>query len=1196
MKKSRLITRLLACLLLFIVSGHGARAQAATVTMRFADASFVEVINEFRRQSGVRFMYNLETVKNKKANNLVVENVPVERAIGIVLGHFGLTYSSVEGVIVVREAERQAPAQPRIARGRVVDKKGVPLVGVSILVKGTNRGSTTDANGNFTVTLPSPEQNILVFTYLGMQPREVRFTDENAVTVTLEVDEMQLEDVQVVSTGYGSILRKDMVGSYTIIKAEDIMMPAYTSIDQMLQGVVPGMLVENTSSRVGRSPQITIRGTSTLLGNTDPLWVVDGIIQTDPLTIDASSSLTSDMKELIGNQISWLNPADIETITVLKDASATAIYGSKASNGVIVITTKRGEADRMSIRYSSNFSYRVRPNYDMFDFMTSKERIQFGKEAYDAGVRYQSVPLPQIYTYEGLIAMYNNRQITEEEFKHYMQWLETGNTDWLKILTRNSFSHSHNLSMSGGSEKVTYNASLGYSSNHGVEKGNDMTQFSARLGVNAQMAKNLRVSVNLHGTMADTDGYGPGINPMTYASSTSRAVPAYEENGDLAFYKEYYSYNYNYDNTEEGRPIGGYNIINEMAHSYSNNKSYNYGVSINLDWKITNWLSYQFVGGVANSLNRSEAYAGERTAYIARNFRGYDYGTEANGSEKFKAALLPFGGELSTSEHTTTSYNMQNKLVFSKSLEGGHRFNAMAAMEIRSADTRNNANNVWGYVPERGETLVLPAYPSNIEVIGGVMPEKFGVLDGLYNGKWQNMTLTNNYVSFFATLAYSYKDRYVFNGNVRSDASNRFGQDANKQFDPTFSFGVSWRVAEENFIKDNVTWINQLSLRATWGVQGNVVTSLSPELIARYGGILSGYNEYYSTISSIPNPHLKWERTHTWNLGLDMQLFRSITMGLEYYGRRSNAIIDQNIAQEYGMKNMKLNGGRISNHGVEFSMNFTPFRGKDFAWTVGFNASRNWNKSQADDKTAQIDQLTKNDFLSGGTDRLLKKGYPLSAFWSYDFAGLNPENGYPMFNRIDFETANVNIDPTTFLVYSGPRQATFTGGFNTRIHYKDFSVGANFSVLLGNKKRLPNPYSEFSSGKLPSPFKNLSKTLTERWQNPGDEEHTFYPALWTAVTGLNKNLPDGTIADQYSMWAQSNKMVVSGSFLRCTQISVSWNLPRELCAKIGLTSISINGHINNPFVIASKRFNGFDPELGNSIQPRIFSWGLSFGF
>lgn len=1168
-------------------------AQNSTVNLNYKDASFVEVINEFRKQTGVKFMYNLEKVKNKRCKDLIVKNVPTQQAIDIVLKHFNLAYSMVEGVVVVKE-QPEKPQNPRVIKGIVLDENGSALPGVTVLVKGTTIGVSTDVKGNFSITLPGQKENSLIFSFIGMQTQVIKCTDDKPLKITMKTDASQLEEVTVISTGYSSLPRKDMVGAYTTVKAEDIMMPAYNSIDQMLQGKIPGMVVVNSSSRIGSTPKITIRGTSTIFGNTDPLWVVDGIIQPDPLPIDASSAVTEDMKNLIGNQISWLNPSDIETITVLKDASATAIYGSKASNGVIVITTKKGSAERTSIRYSTHFSFRTRPNYGMFNYMNSKERIQFSKEAYDAGVRYQSDPLPQIYTYEGLMAMYNKRQINENDFMAQMERLETCNTDWFDILCRNSFSHNHNLSISGGSQKVTYNASFGYSSSHGTQKGDDMTQFTSRLNVNTQFIKSLSITFNLSGFFSDKKGYGPGVNPQSHANQTSRAIPAYDENGKRVFYKRYYEYQLN----RSGQLEYGYNILNEMENSYSKNNSKNFNVSINADWSITDWLKYQFVGSIAYSTNNSESFAGEKTSYIERNYRGYAYGTESSGSAKFNAALLPFGGELATNVINNTSYNMQHKVVFSRTINEIHRLNAMAAMEIRSGENKNNTNTVWGYVPERGEILVSPTHPTEITPVGGTVPISWGALDKLYQGGWKNTTITNNYVSFFVTFAYSLKDRYVFNANVRSDASNRFGQDANKQFDPTYSFGVSWRMAEEEFVKTYLPWLNQLNLRATYGVQGNVVTSISPDLITQYQGILPGYNEYYLTISSLPNPLLKWERTKTWNLGLDLQLFNGISMSLEYYGRRSNAIINQDIAQEYGMNAMKLNGGRIHNHGLEYSVNITPYQRKDFVWTIGINASKNWNRTQNNDIRTQADKITKSNFLTGSSDRFLKKGYPLSAFWSYSFAGLDPETGYPTLNLIDFEEADPDIDPTTFLVYSGQKDPYFTGGVNTRARYKSLSLGVNFSVLLGAKKRLPNPYQNFSHGKLPDPFYNLSKDLLKRWQKPGDEKHTIYPALYTSVEDLyNIQLPDGTMSNSiYDMWGQSDAMVVNASFLRCTQISLSWNMPKQICSKFGATNCSISANVNNPFVIGSSRFNGFDPELGDSVMPKIFSFGLSVGF
>ena len=1088
--------------------------------------------------------------------------------------------------------------------GVVVDQDGEPLVGASVKVKSNSKsaaGTLANASGKFTLRVQRTAQApTLVVTYVGMARKEVKAVFGKQMTIVLEPDATMLDEVTVIDDGYNRLPRKDMVGAYTTIKADDIMMPAYTSIDQMLQGKVAGMVVANSTDRVGASPNITIRGTSTLLGNTDPLWVVDGVIQSDPLSISASASLTQDLGTIIGNQISWLNPQDIETITVLKDASATAIYGSKASNGVIVITTKKGSAERVSVRYSNNISIRERPTYDNYNFMNSLERIQFSKEAYDAGCRYVNEPVAQKYTYEGLMAMYNKRQIDEEGFAHNMERLETVNTDWLDLLLRNAVSHSHNLSVSGGTNKITYNASFGYSSSAGVEIGNDQNQFTARLNVGVQFSKRFRVNVNMNGSFRENDGYSAGVSPRSYATTTSRAIPAFEENGDLAYYQQPYTYAYNYADT---RLLHGYNILNEMANTYSKNKNKTFNVSVNGYLKIFDWLEYQVSGSVAQSSNASEGFAGEKSSYIETKYRGYPYDGEETGSEKFKAAMLPFGGRYETTNSTGTTYSMAHKLSISKTFNEKHRINALAGLELRSNENESNHNTVWGYVPERGEIIVSPTKPADLVPIGTNAPVNWGALNEIYysnTGGWSSNHMTYNYLSYFGTLAYSFDNRYVFNANFRQDASNRFGQDSNHKFNPTYSFGFSWRVAQEKFIKENLYWLNQLNIRATYGIQGNVVNSVSPELIARYHGIMGGYNEYYVNISSLPNPYLKWESTKTWNFGMDLQFLNMFTAHLEYYGRRSNAIMTQDIAEEYGMRSMQLNGGWITNEGIELTFNFTPIRKRDMAWTVGFNFSRNWNKSDSEDRTVRANKLTKSDYLSGNAQQPLKKGYPLDAFWSYSFAGLDHETGYPTFNLIEHEgDGDPEIDPTTFLVYSGQTQPYFTGGLNTSFRWKGVTISTQFSALLGAKKRLPNPYRNFNNmGKLPDPYYNLTRTLNDRWKQPGDEDRTIIPALYTSVENVyNLSLPDGTMANsRYTMWGQSDAMVANASFLRCSQISLSYQFPQNFCRKFGAQSLQLNAHMNNVFVIASKRWNGFDPELNESTQPHIYSFGLSVGF
>ena len=1161
-------------------------AQAKRIVLDLSNKTFPEAVEIFSQETGTKFLYNQEKIRVQRSGTLKIDAENTETAIAEFLKAYKFTYTFVDDVVVINDLPQTDNPVKRKITGRVTDKAGNPLPGVSVIRKGTSVGITTDVNGNFSMMLTGEGPITLLFSFIGMETKEVVCKDEKPLKVVLEETTLALDEV-IVDGGYQQLPRKDMVGSFTTVKADDIRQHAYTSIDQMLQGRIAGLVAVNNSSRVGRAPKLIIRGVSTLLGNTDPLWVVDGIIQPDPLPFNATDALTADLSQMVASQVSWLNPADIESVTVLKDASATAVYGSKASNGVIVVTTKKGKADHLSVNYNLTMGVRFRPNYGQFDFMNSQERIRFSKEAYDAGARYQHEPYPQTSTYEGLMFLLNNNTINEEFYSKQVGWLETVNTDWFKLLTRNSFNHNHNLSISGGSQKSTYTASFSYSNSKGVEIGNDADQFNVRLGFNSELTERLRLNMSMNGSISNSYGFGAGVNPMSYATSTSRALPAYDQNGDLLYYLSLYNYKYN------RFPVAlGYNILNERDNSYARMKNNRFDASLNINYKIMPWVSYQLVGGISSGSSDSRSYVGEQTNYIARNYRGYDYGTEEVNSTKFKAAALPYGGELYTSDSKSISYNMQHKLVFSHNFDEGHRLNAMVAAEIRSTTYRRGSNTVWGFVPERGEKIMQPTPPGKLEPIEmAVAKDDWGLLKAIYNGKWASTQRTDNYFSFF-------KDRYVLNANVRNDVSNRFGQDVNKRFDPTYSFGLSWRLGEEAFIKDYISWINQLNVRGTFGIQGNVVNSISPELILSHGGVHSNYNEYFTLISSLPNPLLKWERTKTWNLGLDIQMLEGISMTLEYYGRRSNAIVDQDVSQEYGVATMKLNGGLIKNHGVEYSINFTPYKRDNFVWTIGINASKNWNKAASDSKMTGENKINKGDFLAGNSSRLVKKGYPINSFWSFSFAGLEHETGYPTFNKLEYEQTDPNVDPSTFLVYSGPLDPFFTGGLNTSIRWHSFSLSANFSALLGGKKRLMNPYENFRAGLIPDPDVNFSRMLNDRWKKPGDEAHTIIPALWTdVVRDISMTLPDGLPKSIYEMWGLSDAMVVNASFLRCNQIALSWRMDPKLCRKFGATSFSINASVSNVFVIASKRFNGFDPELSdNSVMPRMFSFGFNVGF
>ena len=1173
----------LVALFLLLLAPLQVSAQEARLSIDVKDATLDAVAWYIQQKTDCIISYESDEIGEIRHLNISVKNKTVSEILDLCLDGTDLYYEKEGNTYLIK---KKAAARKVYITGIIKDETGEVLPGTTVQLKGTKTGAVSGMDGRYSILIPDQKGVKLLYSFIGMEAQEKTYTGNTRIDVTLAATTNSMEEVVV--TGYQNIKRKDLVGSYTTLKVDDILMPAYTSIDQMLQGRVAGMVVTNTSTRVGTSPQIQIRGTSTLMGNQDPLWVVDGIIQEDPLELESASLMTDDLKNIIGNQISWLNPQDIETITVLKDASATAIYGSKASNGVIEITTKKGKMDRLTINYSANFSITNRPHYDDLNYMNSQERIQFSEEAFNWGTSYASVPIKQPYTYEGLMRMYLENDISQEEFLRQRAVLETQNTDWFDLLTRNAFSHNHNLSVRGGTNKIFYNTSVSYAKSSGQEIGNDSERMTGRINIDFTPNDKLSINASISGSVSETTGFGQNVNPLQYATTANRTIPAYDEAGNPVFYQKRATYSLNNTVTSLS-----YNFMNERDNSGSSSKSADLSASLDLKWRILDWLTYQFTGGYSNTNSDNQSYRTERTFGIAEDYRGYDFNSVLPSSPEFKAAMLPFGGELFTNNARQTSYNIQNKLQVSKSFGRAGRLNALIGVEVRSATNNAISNTVYGYVPDRGEKLVQPTPLSDLVPISGGIDKAWGILQRIYEGQWRKTNQTNNFFSVFATFAYSFLDRYVINANIRNDASNRFGQDANHRIDPTYSFGFSWRASEEFFIKDYLPWLTVLNFRGTYGIQGNAITRLSPDLILTQGTIANLYNQYQSTISQIPNPNLSWERTTSWNVGLDLELFHMVNMNLEYYSRRSNAIVAQSLPYEYGISEMNMNGGIITNQGVEYTVSFTPVQTRDFAMSISVNASKNWNRAGKSDYEAVT-----SDFLNGRTDVIVKEGYPIGGFWSYSFAGLDGQTGQPLFNLLDVpeEMRSRTLDPTTYLVYSGQRDPFFTGGLNLSIRYKSLTLSTSFSVLLGGKKRLLSPYEQFGNRYfMPEPDVNVNRDLLNRWKKPGDELHTIIPSL-PGQSQVYISLPNGETEYPIYVWEESDAMVVNASFLRCQQIGLSWNIKPGKLEKIGVSNLMLSANVNNIFVIASKRFNGFDPEVQNSVMPRTFSLGINVGF
>ncbi len=1074
-------------------------------------------------------------------------------------------------------------------KGLVKDNNKLPLPGVTILVKidDTSLGAVTETDGTFAIKVPKREKITLRFSFVGMKTKEVIWQGEKLLEVMLEEDIHAMEEVIV--TGYGNISKGNYTGAATTVKGEDIIMAGVSSVDQMLQGVIPGMLVMNPTGQVGASPKVRVRGTSTLLGNQEPVWVVDGVIQRDPLPFNSDNTQFSmdedDITKLAGNAISWLNPEDIETITVLKDASATAIYGSQAANGVIVITTKKASIGKVVVNYSGDLTIGQRPRYGLYNLMNSAEIMQFHDEFYREKRKYaEGGQIVLEDSYQMWINKLQNREITEEEMRAAYKRMAGYNTDWFDILFRNSLNHKHTVSINGGSEKLQNRTSFSFNQQKGEAKGNNQTNFSIVSNTTANLWDKITINLNLKGSIREVDGFAYGVSPFNYAYNTSRAIACFNEDGTLAFHERKGSASTVIENLENYK----YNILNEIANTGSETSTSTWGGTFDMRWELLPGLQYQGLFSYTNSSTNMKKFATEESYFIAQK-RGYDFGAYEATSPEALASRLSTGGLLETEYMNRSAITVRNSLVFNKLFADLHAITLQVGIETNSVKTKGQSESRYGYMPSRGETFVdPPLYYTHYSS---------GERENDYAQGYSEITnRLQNDLSWYGSAVYIFNDRYVFNTSARVDASNRFGQDKNKRFEPTWSVGLKWRVAQEGFLQ-NRWWINNLDVYASYGYQGNAVTTVTPELTA-FNYFKTYYNAYSLYVNSLPYPDLGWEKTKTYNLGIDAAFLKGrLNFNFNYYKKDSDVLAARGVALEVGVKNGIVAGTKMENSGYDVIVNVVPVKTKDFTWQFSVNTGVAKNKVTNNNQMNEVP-----NYLKGSA---IVPGEAYSTFYSFQMKGLDPVHGQPLFAHIDLEEGEDNTnfnDPTGFLVKSGKFTPDFSGGFSTSFKYKDLTFSALFAVQWGGHNRIPSPFNHAdNSGKLKSPEYNVSRKVMNRWKKPGDEAYTDIPALPLNNEG-SLTIPL-TLTSQkrtmyrYNMYQQSDALIGSTDMIRCRQIALSYDLNREFLKRYGVSRMQLKASMTNPFMwVRDSKWDGLDPETANWPARRTTSLSLQVMF
>ena len=1042
---------------------------------------------------------------------------------------------------------------------------------------------------------------VLQFSFIGMETQEVKLGGtDTQVNVVLKMAVGQLDEV-IVSTGYTQTTQKRTTGSVAVVGREVFENKVPTSIDQLLQGQVAGVSIVAKSGRPGESAKIRIRGTNTLTGDAEPLWVIDGVpLQRNIPSIEKGRIKAGDFNDIFANGIAGINPNDIENITILKDASAAAIYGSRAAGGVIVITTKRGKVGKMAVNYSANFSMVMKPQRDG-DLMNSKQKLAWEQELWDefsAGGFTNGSYYPVV----GIVGMLRANKLgkdgkvwTDEGFEPmsaaeqdaYIADLSKTTTNWFDELFRTAFSMNHYLSLSGGTDVATYYVSFGYSKDNGILKKVSYDRYSLSTKVKLNPHERVSVDLGVDFSQQKSDGSSLNVNPFQYAYFANPYEKPYNEDGS---YRPDYTY-YNLNQINGGReailPANGYNIMREInetssvADDYAANLMLSLNYIISSKFRFSGLLSYSFINNKSDNINGIDTYA----AFKDKPSELDDWNSRRT------------YGSITQSSANNTNYSARGQLNYSDIFNSIHRLQVLAGAEIRGSKAKSIYEKRYGYDPVTGNSSTPAPEKTDDQVDYNKLVDMANLIDGLSG---QSIEETR-FASFYASVDYSLYDKYIASLSFRTDGSNNFGSD--EQFNPTWSLGLAWHVGDEHFMEKLRPVLSRLKLSVAMGYTGNVNKTEKPELIMYYS---TSYrktdleNLRIGEVRKAPNPHLRWEKTRDMKVALDFGLFNNRINGLveAYYRLSKDLVTSVDVPYVTGFRGQGYNTSQIENKGIEATLQALVFRYRDFKFNASVNVA--WNSNILKRYTSPI-SYSANNFV----------GYPLGSIFAGKSTGINPETGlykYKLRPDADILKPTDLSDVNNYIYYKGTSTAPVTGGFNFSFSWKTLSLSVGGAYSLGGKvvDEITSPVSYntisvtgMSSGeRIPTSENdlyvnhlNVRKDVTNRWTED-NRTGVKYPRI---IDTYGERLYYDQIYPTSSTITRAT-MLENVSFLRVKNMSLSYSLPSNVVSKMGLSSLSFSFILTNLFTITN--YSGLDPETPGATYPlaRSCSFGLSLGF
>jgi len=1152
--------RLTTVILMAAFTHVSAATIAQQITLKEKNASLTSVLKKIRQQSGYDILMYKNTITNAKPITLSLNRVSLDEALTAVLEGLPLTYEFSDKIIIIKEKsilkknDSFSQRDSTVYRGKILNISGMPLPGATIYLKGATKGSVSNADGYF--ERYGTNTSTLVISYLGYETQEISLADKNPtqlIMIKMVLASNQLEGVNVVSTGYQTLPKERATGSFETIDNKLFNRATTSDVLSRLKDLVPGLSFAKNL--------VTVRGLSSLSlllsdnQNSVPLIVLDNI----PYEGDISN----------------INPNDVENITILKDAAAASIWGTRAGNGVIVITTKKGRyGSKFNVSFNANTTIRNKPDLFKVPVISSGEEIEvekylFGKGYYDSNINAGNPPPFLTPVVELLVKQKNlpstditGRNAIEQQIDMLKQY--DVRNDYSKYFYRTAVAQQYAINLSGGDDRINYMISGGFDKNleNSITFGGRRTTI--RSNINFRPIRRIEISTNILYTNSNSNQSGDGgvVYSPTFYYPYARIV---DSNGNPSVLGRPGGWRLGYlDNLSQNPKLldWHYNPLTEINKTNNSSKNedllFNLGAHYDINSILSTDVKYQYETAnstSANTFNPDSYYSRDKINTYTNPLNNY-------------ARAIPLGGIYNSIFGKQVSQTIRGQVNANKNWGDRHQLVIIGGAEARkSYFLTSNLGTIYAYDPANNNFSYVntqTAYP-------------------LFHGDEARLTdgrsidrINNRFTSVFANGSYTFNNKYTISGSMRKDASNVFGDNANKQGSPLWSGGLSWQINKETFYVAGILPV--LKLRATYGYSGNVVMGIPAYATATYRGNsdLTGFQT--AAVQNPPNPDLRWEKVGIANFGLDFGFAGNIIIGsVEYFDKKSTDLVATTpLDLTKGSGRQTLNSASLHGKGIDLTLNTTNINYTNFKWSSNFIFSYNRTITTR----YLFKAFTGNQYVDGSGGINPIEGKDVFSIFAFDWAGLDPLTGDPqgyLNNQVSKDYTKLTNVGVQDLKYFGSAVPIYYGSLRNNFSYQRFQISLNIVYRLGyyfTRKGI-NYQTLFSQNSGHSEF-------TNRWQKPGDEKLTDVPSMIYPLDGARD-----------AFYNNSAAMVEKGDHIRLQDVTASYSLPKIY----GLKDARIYGNVSNLGILWRANKKGIDPDAVNTYpNPKSFVIGINVNF